>query len=223
MRSPAVALFVLAQCVAGPGRAEAVEGVPQIAFSTLGSDGTYVYNRAHRISGASASPSGYEAYANQFVAWQGGTLSGIELGVGYSSWGSPDSQVDVRLTLDTGVLPLSGPTLVQGTITTSTLFGQGGLTSFIPESSVQIVSGESYWLVLTPHSDTTASVWCNSSTDVLGGIASTSDVGNGVEWFRAPGSNYNLKAFEVTVIPEPTAFALLGLGSLTLVMARRRE
>lgn len=207
-------------CALGQSLAGATE-TPQVAFTTLDSLGNHWQNAGIRISGASAWPIGYEAYASQFVPLKSGTLSSIELGLAYSPWAGPDSQVDVRLSLATGGLPLSTPVLASGTLTTPTVFGAGGLTSFIPSTSVQLETGKAYWLTLTPHSDTTASTWCNPNYDINGTFAYTSPYGpGGLAWYTGTGAG--LKAFRVNVVPEPSTLTLLGLGAIVTVMMRRR-
>lgn len=211
MRRSFIVIGVIFGCVVGEfAEAVGVLYTPQVAFTTLDNFGGYEQNAATRISGASAFPDGYEAYACQFVPVLGGTLSSIELGLGYSIWGSPDSQVDVTLALATGGLPDSGPILASGTLTTSTLFGNGGLTSFIPATPVQIDIGTAYWLMVTPHSDSTASDWCNTSSPINGTIGYVNPFSPIPRaWYTGYGAG--MKAFQVDVVPEPAGIALAGL------------
>jgi hypothetical protein len=199
---------------------------PEVAFSSLDALGSYSYNYGIRISGASAFPIGYEAYACQFAPLKSGFVSSIELGLGYSSWGSPASQVDVRLSLAIGGLPLDTLLLDAGTVTTGNPFGSGGLTSFIPASPVAIETGQSYWLTVTPHSDTTASVWCNPAPtfDQTAMIGYTSPYGpGGLAWYMGQSLlPAGTKAFRVNVVPEPSIPTLLGFAAVAAGTARRR-
>ena len=214
MRNPSALLFVLFALgfAQGLSRAE----TPQVVFSTLTSSGGYDYTAAHRISGASAFPQGYEAYACQFIPSASGRLFSIDLGVAYLPWGGPESQIDVRLSLATGGLPLSTPALTIGTLTTTIPSGNFGLTTFTPMNEVELVAGTAYWLTLLPHSDTSASAWYNPSSPINGTFGYTS-FGTG-QWSMADGAG--MKAFRVSVIPEPAALALFALGCL--LMGRRR-
>jgi hypothetical protein len=217
MRSRSSFLLALVVVVIAPGLARAVDS-PQVVFTTLTSIGGYDNGSAIRISGASAFPQGYEAYACQFIPSASGRLYSVDLGVGYSSWAGPDSQIDVRLSLATGGLPLSTPALTSGTLTTATLFGGGGLTTFTPANQVDLLAGTAYWLTLLPHSDTTASVWCLPSSPINGTFGYTS-FGGGA-WFMADGAG--MKAFQVSVIPEPGAVSL-GVVAVGLFLGGRRR
>jgi len=220
MKNLWVVFCALANLAIVPGLSRASD-TPQVVFTTLTVVGGYNNNQGIRISGDTAFPQGYEAYACQFVPSASGSLYSIDLGVGYSPWAGPDSQIDVRLSLATGGLPLSTAELTSGTVTTPTVFGAGGLTTFTPANQVNLLAGTAYWLTLLPHSATTASTWCNPSSSFNGTFGYTSPCGpGGLQWYMASGGG--LKAFQVSVIPEPGAVSLGAVAVSLFLVGRRR-
>ena len=196
-----------------------------VAYTTLDGSGGYDFYSASSIFG-SASAYGYRAVANQFVVTTSGTLSGIEIGVHYDPYdSSPAEQVNVRLAPDYidptySHLP-STTSLVSGTVVTPTPFSSTDLVTFTPSTSVSLVVGELYWLVITPYSPNTMADWCFNSVGAVGWVAGSFDGGS--QWL--PNSSGTQNAFRVNVepVPEPSSCLLtfLGLGMMLLGTARR--
>jgi hypothetical protein len=74
-------------------------------------------------------------------------------------------------------------------------------------------------VTLLPHSDTTASTWCNLSSSINGTFGYTAF--GGAPWFIGNGAG--MKAFQVSVIPEPGAVSLGAVAVSLFLGARRRR
>jgi hypothetical protein len=193
-----------------------------VAFTSLTPDGYYDNGTGRSIYGASSS-NGYLAEADLFIPSAGGLLTSVELALHYSQYSSPPGdQVDIRLTLDLndpvhGHIP-SSTILAAGTVTLPSDFGNFGLTTFTPSTSVLLSAGTMYWVVVLPHFTNTFGVWNVNYIGKSGPIAVSTD---GVNWLQNP--NALMDAFRVNVgpVPEPSSAALL-TTALGLFWFRRR-
>jgi hypothetical protein len=195
-----------------------------VAYTTLDNSGGYDFYTASAING-SASGYGYQAWANKFVVTTAGSLSSIEIGVHYAPFlSSPAEQVNVRVApnyVDPMYLDVPAATsLVSGSVFTPTPFGSTDLVNFTPSTSVTLVPGEIYWLVITPYSPNTMADWCRNSIGVTGLVA----LSLGSQWLPNPSDTQNAFRVNVEPIPEPSSclVAFLGLGLLILGSAFRR-
>jgi hypothetical protein len=198
---------------------EASNSDASVIFTTLYPDGEYDNGTARALHG-SAYQYGYTALANRFFPTSGGFLSSIDFGLHYSSTSSPSDVVDVRVTPNfsdpvNGNVP-SATTLASGSVTMTSSFGSFGLVSFTPSTTVLLSAGTSYWVVLSPHFDTTYGNWNVSSRGIEGGFAETF---NGTTWSQNPSTL--LDAFRVNATPVPEPGAILPAAGLLGALAVR--
>jgi hypothetical protein len=128
----------------------------------------------------------------------------------------------VRLAQDVDNFLPPPTSLVSGTVTTSGAFAYTStdLTTFVPESSVLITAGTRYWLVLTPHSDTTLDSWEFNSIGKMGRFALS---GDGVNWGQNPSDSMYAFQINLAPVPEPSSLMLAAAGLVVLASSYRRH
>jgi len=180
----------------------------QIAFSTIDGSGGNYFPGGNVVGGSS-----FQGPADRFVPSVSGALGSVELGLRYI--GTPQSvRVEIRADDQLG---WPGNILSSG-IVTATTSDTFSLTSFVPPNPVQLSTGTGYWVAVLPLASDTFLAWGQSL--YADGTIATSYNG-GATWGIGPPPQ-RMDAFRVNVVvPEPSALALLGAGTLALVIQRR--
>lgn len=126
-----------------------------------------------------------------------------------------DGSIDGDLVIDAGGQLLfdgttNTPLSVAGLVTLDSTFGVDDLVGVTSSTAFG-----TYGLI-----DETATVFASQGIENFG-IANAFDLGDGTGAFFEEG--LNLVVFDIAAVPEPSAIALLGLGSIGLIFRRRRQ
>jgi hypothetical protein len=169
------------------------------------------------ISGPSSAP-GWIIQANQFTAGASGSVSEIDVAIGYVT-GRVNGATISLWTNNAGV---PGAQLGSWNITSLPAFG--GCCSFSAItgiSGVSVTSGQQYFLEASAPGDTWDAWNWNSIGDT--GLVDFSFDG-GVNWNQAQGATrYTFEIFAGAGVPEPGTFLMLGSGVLAVAGAFRRK
>jgi|GEM_PF-2454247 len=186
------------------------------AYTTLANDGSYG-STGHAING---SPNSHSV-AESFVPTVSGDLAAIDLGIIWIN--SSQDTFNITIYSDAGGINTSSILASSPSLTTfyQLFTTTTGLTTWnYTGSPLLLNAGTTYWLGVSAVSLTGQLGWNSASpnnpnwisyTSLNGGAYSSNGGGSGV-------------AFDVQVsaVPEPSTYALLGLGALAMVIARRR-
>jgi hypothetical protein len=195
-----------------------------ILFSTLGPGDTYDSTFAGlSVNGQNASGTLYAA--NAFQPLFDGNLLSIELGItNYDIQDGGSGAIVLHLYAnDTATnTPITSLDLATGTLTATAATGStnSALTIFTYSGPTLLLSHSLiYWLALAPASDNTTVHWQQSLPAISGKVGTSPD---GMTYSV---SNGTLEAFRVNAapVPEPTAFALSGLGAVLLLVCRSKR
>ncbi len=160
--------------------------------------------------------------ADEFTASFAGRLTQIDVAVNLG-FNTPVSAgfIDLELAPNNPAtnLPLVASALTLGTIqTTSTT---PAILSLVPTTNYTFAAGNAYWLILAPHDSTTNTAWDAATNPTAAATASMSATTGG----QFTASSLPAAAFRVSAtVPEPSTWALLGLGCglIWWVVPRRR-
>ena len=197
--------------------------VPTIAqtafFSDLGPPGN-VYNCCSGWT-VGANFEEYFVAANEFTSLASGSISQIDLGVGYVT--GPNSFFAALYTDNNG---LPGVEIAQwNNLSSSQQYGGCcGLVTITGISGVTLTSGTSYFMILGPMNENSTTWeewnWNNQGVnglDLYANMGCQNGSGNGCDW-TSNGTGNPLGAFDVIgssgqSVPEPSSVLLLGSGS----------
>ena len=203
---------------------DAAEYTPATLFSDLGT-GNNVYNccTGWTVSGTGTVGTSFTA-ANLFNSGIGGSVSQIDLGVGYVAG---TNAFYASIWTDNGGTPGAQVAGARwDNLSSSVTFGNCcGLITISGISGVILNASTNYFMILGPETinATTWEAWNQNSTGVNGLDLFSTD--GGVTW-NSNGSQA-LGAFDViggsATVPEPSTFVLLGTGLLGVLGAVRRR
>ena len=202
-----VLLFVASETIFGlVGSAEGV-----VAYSTLGPGDSYTGNSGYTLGiFAGKDFSAAEAFSPSSTI----TFDDVDLAAG---WISGNNSLIVQLRDDGGGLP--GAVLESFTFTNIPEWPQGGSGDLLIGDSLlhpELVAGAQYWVAVLPGATYTSGVWDFSGPPIMNATLCGSTDG-GSTWYRL--SNTQQPAFRIdgSAVPEPSTFALLGVGAVCLV------
>ncbi|SRR5579872_20082 len=188
-------------------------------FSDFGPGNSYNCCVGGTISGPTSAP-GWVIQANQFTAGFSGSVSQIDIAIGYVTGAL--NGATISLWSDNGGLP--GSQLGSWNITNLTNFGSCCAVATISGiSGINLVGGQTYFLMASAPNDTWDAWNWNSIGDT--GLVDFS-LDGGQTWNQAPGST--LYTFDVLgntggSVPEPASMVMFGSGLLAAAgMIRRR-
>jgi hypothetical protein len=202
--------IALISCFALPAVADSV------AYTNLGPGGSYNGTSAAYailgINNSGAPADAYQRVADLFTTSIGGTLSKIDLGLGYV--GGTNSAV---VSIYTDVSNSLGTLVFSGQVSNQPiLFSTSTILATLSPGSGALVSGASYFLVVAPGAADTSDGWNYNSIGALG----TFLVDNGAGF--NPGASSTLQAFDIRVnaaaVPEPSTWLMLGAELFCLVV-----
>jgi hypothetical protein len=190
------------------------------AFTDLGPGGSYDLHEWN-VSGISSGFSlGYQSVADQFTASVGGTLSQIDVGLGYV-YGTNSAGISVYT--DAG--GKLGSLLFSGSVFSQPNFGSTStILATLNPSSGMLVAGNSYFLEIVPGGSDTYDGWNFNSIGAMGTMLF--DKGSGYVSF----SGRTLGAFDVKVgaaspVPEASTMSLVGIGiaGISIIGAMKKK
>jgi len=192
-------------------------------FNDLGS-GSNVYNccTGWTISGTGTVGTSFTA-ANLFTALASGSVSQIDLGVGYVT-GTNTFYASVWT--DSGGLPGSQIWRTDNLSSSQSFGGCCGLVTITGISGLTLTAGQQYFVILGPEnlSDTTWEAWNLNSTGAMGlDLYST----NGGQNWTSNGQQ-SIGAFDIlggttNTVPEPSSLLLLGTGLVGAFSTLRKK
>jgi len=196
-----------------------------ILFSDLGGPGN-LYNDAssQAVCGTGACSPDSFAIANAFTASGSGTLTVTQVDVAVGNLLTP-ATFGVSIWTDLNDTPGSMVSNALWTPIAATATACCANLVTIPVSGVNLVGGQTYFLVISPMSasDDSYNEWFDNSTNTTGLVLMSSN--GGTTWSNA--GMPNLQAFDVlgntaSATPEPGSSILFGTGALALLYFARR-
>ena len=152
--------------------------------------------------------------AQTFTATVGGLLDDISVGI----WSGAANNVNVELRSTSGGLPTS--TVLASSIITGSPYTSGVLhTADFSSSGVTLAASTMYAISLRTVNGPPNNVgWSGDFPGSGGGFATSTN--NGTSWTL---DDERIGVFQVTVVPEPSAFTLAGLAAAAFGFFRRKR
>ncbi len=184
-----------------------------VEFSTFGTGFSYTHSGGEQIAGAQNG--GTLAVADRFTASFTGMLTGVDIGVSTAGFGS--DVVDVYLYQNNALTNFPN---TQGGISLGeiTAVSSGSSVISLNTTSIPLLSGQTYWLGLTPDSSSTFVLWSDATNTAATVDAFSTDGGASYH-----GGDGQANAFDVNAVPEPSSWALLCVGASLLVLTFARK
>jgi hypothetical protein len=209
-----------------------------VAYSNLPTNPPfYSTNTGSTIFGSAQDPNnggGSGSIAMSFVPNATGTITVVILGITFNM--SADGNVNLFLASNPTTMAgmtTFGSEQALGTATTTSQFGttNSALTTVSSPAPLQIFSGTTYYLVMTPSDANTSVVWNENVTGATSDYYSSADLGATFAFGGTFGSDALQIEVDMTAIPEPATWVpgamltgVLGLlGVRRLRFAQRRS
>ena len=191
-----------------------------VEFTTFDADDAYNDDQGPVVDG-SAAIFGYQAYADEFTASFTGMLSSVDVAIEVAPGLGGDGKVIVELYPND---PTTNLPLTSGEITLGNVSAAGGVATLTPSSTtISLVSGVVYWLALAPADTKTTTVWFSADNKNATPVANSTNGGASYSISSESGA----EAFDINatlaLAPEPSTWALLGLGVGLLGLTLRRR
>jgi hypothetical protein len=186
----------------------------QLAVNTFGPGQTFNQFGGEPIGSDVYGPSFYQSMGEQFTSGASGVVTDIS--VAFHSIAGPTDGV---ISLETDNAGSLGTVMESWDVSSLPGFNTAGVVDVSNSSpSVSLVSGQNYWLLLTPGSGATVDAWMDATDMTPKNLVFSYD--GGATWTP---TTFHGGAFSVQVTPEPAPFAALGLGVLGLALKRRKR
>jgi hypothetical protein len=189
----------------------------QYAVNTFGPGQTFNQFSGEPIQGSGAIPGqSYESMGEQFRSGASGEVTDISVAF-HNVFGTNSGVISLE-TDDAGSL---GTVMESWNVSSLPSFNSAGVVDVYNGSpSVSLISGQNYWLVLSPGSGDTYDAWMDATSLDKENLVFSTDGGSTWTPYSLHGGAFSV---QVATVPGPAPIAVLGLSALGFAIRRRKR